>query len=244
MKIKIYMIDIEKDEKRLAFTCFETAARIRGTEEIDASIYDCVFSGEVDCDGLEDVYSMFNGDDRPGEYRGRSLSVSDVVEVLDSDIIKEGFYFCDTFGFKPVEFDPEKAAPLKDDMIRVLMVEPGKLAYPSEIGSSLEDIYEALDCDTIEVLYPVSDMIVIVCDEEGKLNGAVPNRAVHDDSGEIVDIIHGKFFICDCSGDHFGSLPQDMMEKYRKKFLYPERFLHVNEHIIAIKYDPERTEAR
>lgn len=244
MKINIYMIDLEKDEKRLAFTGFDETSRILRSNTVDASVYDCVYSGYVDCQSLEEVFSMFNDDDRPDGYEGRSMSVSDVVEVVESDIVKEGCYFCDNFGFKPIEFDTEKAAPLAEDKIRVLMVEPGKRPYVTEIGTSLEDIYVALDCEIFETLYPVSDMIVIVCDEEGKLNGSVPNRAVYDDEGDMVDIVFGKFFICDCSGERFASLPDDMLEKYNKEFLRPEYFVRVTGNLYPVPFDPERTEAR
>ena len=244
MKIKIYSINDDRDEKRLCYCGLNETERILGTKTIDASIYDCVYSGDVDCQSLEEVFQMFNDDNRPDDYGGRSMSVSDVVEVIESDIVKEDCYFCDNFGFSPVKFDVAEASTLESKKIRVLMVEPGRKAYAAEIGTELEDFYHALDCDTIEAMYPVSDLIVIVCDEEGKLNGSVPNRAVYDDDGTMIDIICGKFFVCDCSGDSFGSLPDDMLEKYKKEFLLPERFIRINNNICPIKYDPERTDVR
>ena len=60
----------------------------------------------------------------------------------------------------------------------------------------------------------------------------------------MIDIICGKFFICDCSTDNFKSLPDNMMEKYKKQFLMPEQFARVNGEIIAVKYDPERVAVR
>ena len=46
----------------------------------------------------------------PSDYRGRSLSVSDVVEVYESDAVPQGFYFCDSVGFKQVAFHPEECS--------------------------------------------------------------------------------------------------------------------------------------
>ena len=176
---------------------------------------------------------------------GRSLSVSDVVEITESEIIKEGFYFCDDAGFKPIEFDAELAEPLAEKRIRVLMVEPGRKAYPKEIGTDLEDIYKAIGCDIFQTVYPSdTDAVCIVCDDEGKINGAKPNRAIRDADGTITDIICGRFFICDCSTECFGSLPDSMMEKYKKRFLLPERFISANGEILAVRYDPERNAAR
>lgn len=243
MNIRIYQVNLGRDEKRIAFQGIESLKRLQENDEIKSGIYDCVFSGEVNCDGLEDVFQKFNID-HPSGYKGRSLSVSDIIEVVEADEINAGFYFCDNVGFKRVDFDPEEAEPYKEERIRVLMVEPGKKAYEKEIGTSLEEMYAALDCECIQTFYPYEDLVVIVCDDEGKINGGRPNRAIYDENGEMMDIICGKFFICDCSTPSFKSLPDDMMEKYKKQFLLPERFCRINGEIIAVKFDPAKEAAR
>ena len=106
MKIKIYQIDRDKDNGSLSFLNYEntvkrTGGRIRG------EIYHKVFDGDVECSGLEDVYFMFN-ENRPESFTGHSLSVSDIVEIENSDIVEKCFYFCDSFGFKKIDFEPEK----------------------------------------------------------------------------------------------------------------------------------------
>ncbi len=127
--------------------------------------------------------------------------------------------------------------------IKVLMVEPGKKAYEKEIGTSLEEMYSLLDCNLIQTFYPFEDLVVIVCDDEGKLNGtSKPNRAIYDEDGRIVDVIFGNFFICDCSTNHFESLPEEMMKKYKDKFLLPEKIAQVFGETIVVRYDPEREE--
>ena len=243
MNIRIYQVNMGRDDKRVAFQGLEELEHFQGSKEIDSSIYDCAFAGQVDCKGLEDVFQKFNID-RPDGYKGRSLSVSDVVEITESDELESGFYFCDSVGFKKVEFDPEKAEPYKDEKIKVLMVEPGKKAYEKEIGTTLEELYAVLDCECIQTFYPYEDLVVIVCDDEGKINGGRPNRAIYGEDGKMMDIICGKFFVCDCSTSSFKSLPDDMMEKYKKQFLLPERFCRINGEIIAVKYDPAKEEVR
>ena len=40
---------------------------------------------------------------------------SDIVEVVESDEIESGLYFCDSIGFKTVDFEPEKAGYIKEE---------------------------------------------------------------------------------------------------------------------------------
>ncbi|MBQ6270472.1 MAG: DUF3846 domain-containing protein [Clostridiales bacterium] len=243
MNIRIYQVNLGRDEKRVAFQGLDALEHFNGLKELDSEIYDCVFSGEVDCKGLENVFQIFNND-RPEGYKGRSLSVSDVVEIIEAKDVEPGFYFCDYVGFKKVEFDPEEAEPYKEERIKVLMVEPGKKAYEKEIGTSLDEMYATLDCECIQTFYPFDDLVVIVCDDDGKISGSRANRAIYGENGEMIDIICGKFFICDCSTSSFKSLPDNMMEKYKRQFLLPERFCMINGEVLAEKYDPSREDAR
>ena len=243
MKIRIFQINMGRDEKSEAFLGIDEREHVLNLTEINSSIDDCVFSGDVDCNGLEDVYQKFNID-HPDGYNGRSLSVSDVVEILESEDVDKGFYYCDSIGFSKVDFDPDEAEPFKENKIKVLMVEPGKKAYEKEIGTTLQELYSALDCECIQTFYPYEDLVVIVCDDEGKINGGRPNRAIYGEDGKMMDIVCGKFFICDCSTDQFKSLPDDMMQKYKKQFLLPERFCRINNEILAVKYDPAKETAR
>lgn len=106
MQIKIYQINTDRDLKRLAFLSYEQTMRVQGKERIDSSLYDLIFQGTVDCQSLEDVYRVFNIA-HPEGYAGRSLSVSDIVEVTEKG--QKRFYFCDRVGFKEVEFQPAQA---------------------------------------------------------------------------------------------------------------------------------------
>ena len=243
MRIRIYQVNMGRDNHRVAFFSLEELEQFRGSKKIDSKIYDRVFDGEVDGQNLEDVYKQFNIS-HPEGYEGRSLSVSDVVEVIDAERIESGFYFCDSVGFKSVEFDPSQTKPIKKETIKVLMVEPGKKAYEKEIGITIEDLHALLDCDCYQTMYPYRDKVVFVCDDESKIKGSKPNRALYDERGKMIDIVCGKFFICDCSTDRFKSLPDEMMEKYKKQFLLPERLYRVNDELFTIKYNPDKEKAR
>lgn len=103
MKISIYQINLEKDTERVAFLGLDQLQKLYGKTAINDSIYDEVFYGDVDAESLEDVFEIFNLR-HPEGYTGRSLSVSDVVEIIDGSD-KTGCFFCDTVGFQKVQFE-------------------------------------------------------------------------------------------------------------------------------------------
>lgn len=45
----------------------------------------------------------------------------------------------------------------------------------------------------IEVVYPFDDPVGLIMNEEGKLLGLTPNRALKDNNGRTYDIIFGNF---------------------------------------------------
>lgn len=126
----------------------------------------------------------------------------------------------------------------KKDTIRVVLLEPGKLAGITKIGVSLEEMQAAVG-GYIEAIYPFSEEVALVCNEEAKLIGMPLNRALRqEDSGEILDIIAGPCFLCDCSGENFGSLSRKQAVRYANQFRFPEQFFRVNTEIVAIPYAP------
>lgn len=127
----------------------------------------------------------------------------------------------------------------KENMMRVVLVEPGKLAKVVNMENSLEAMQHAVG-GYIEALYPYEDMVAIVCNEEGKMNGMMLNRALYDEgNGKLYDIIAGPFFICGCRGENFGSLTDEEVRKYQAKFRRPEMFLRKGQEIVAVKCMPE-----
>ena len=78
---------------------------------VDRKNYELVYTAPLDGKTtLENIYRTFNTDDRPADFRGHSLSVSDVVVVNRGG--KEEAHYCDSIGFTPVpEFMQE--SPIK-----------------------------------------------------------------------------------------------------------------------------------
>ena len=132
MNIRIFQINHDRDKNDICFTMYDRLPFVQGTKDIDSTIYDEVFSGEVNCDNLEDVFEMFNIN-QPKDYKGRSLSISDVVEVNDN---KTTYHYCDEYGFRTIDFNPELSKKLKQKEINDMTVDEIKEQYP--VGSRIE----------------------------------------------------------------------------------------------------------
>ena len=191
-EFSIYQINVDRDTANVCFIGMESLEKIKGTKEVNAAAYDRVYDGKMDCISLENIYQKFNVD-HPADYKGRSLSVTDVVEIRESDTLNPGFYFVDSIGFKSISFDkslckePVKAS---DGKISVLLVEPNKYPKMIEIDDTLEAMQEVVGGD-IEEYMPFEDEVAIVCHEEGKLIGLPPNRAIYAEP-ETVELTYSE----------------------------------------------------
>ena len=191
-EFSIYQINMDRDTANVCFIGMESLEKIKGTKDVNAAAYDRVYDGKMDCISLENIYQKFNVD-HPADYKGRSLSVSDVVEIRESDTLNPGFYFVDSIGFKAISFDkslckePVKAS---DGKISVLLVEPNKYPKMIEIDDTLEAMQAMVGGD-IEEYMPFEDEVAIVCHEEGKLIGLPPNRAIYAEP-ETVELTYSE----------------------------------------------------
>lgn len=102
MKLKIYQVKKECLHQ-FGFRRYDVAKE-RG---FDLANYDCVWSGDIDCDtSLDGIYRRFNRVDEDDcefldeiGFTGHSMSVSDIIDLEDH------MYYCDTFGW--VELNKE-----------------------------------------------------------------------------------------------------------------------------------------
>lgn len=75
--------------------------------------YEAIYTGELPngsstIDKLEQLYTRFNID-RPEDFTGHSLSVSDIVALKQDDVIS--YHYCDSIGFQELsDFNHSKAA--------------------------------------------------------------------------------------------------------------------------------------
>ncbi|MDD4511206.1 MAG: YodL domain-containing protein [Oscillospiraceae bacterium] len=73
----------------------------------DSADYRIAYDGQLGTNDLEVIFERCNINHPPG-YNGHSLSISDVVELYDST--GSEYHYCDHFGFKQIEFEPQSQA--------------------------------------------------------------------------------------------------------------------------------------
>lgn len=99
--------------------------------------------------------------------------------------------------------------------MKVVMVEPNKPAYVTEIGDDYQSLHDAVG-GLIEPIYYLDDPnAVMIGNEEAKVIGLEGNRRFGD------RIVAGTFFICGIGDEDFCSLPDDLCEKYVREFAQP-----------------------
>lgn len=104
-----------------------------------------------------------------------------------------------------------------------LIVFPGCKPKEIALDGSLEALQSAVG-GYIEPVYPFEDEVAIICNEEGKIRMMIPNRALYDEDGNVVDIICGTFLVVGLGIDNFCDLSEELMAKYKERFARPEAF--------------------
>jgi len=107
---RIYQLELS--ENRVIPFAFQGIEKLRaaGYDQPPAPEYRLIYDGyfmappdQTDAEVLERVFVCFN-DDLPEGYHGRSVSMSDVIELYDET--GRRYFYCDRIGFTPVQFSP------------------------------------------------------------------------------------------------------------------------------------------
>lgn len=209
MMIRIYQIrDAEKRQaeiERLA-----NRPPLSAPKEVDESMYHRVFMGDIDCESPYDVLFRMNIDGHR-LFRGERMRLTDVVEMeMDSGKIS---LLYDSLGVSVVSFDPEKSQK-DDNMIRVLVIEPHRIPYESEIENTLEGQQAAVE-GLIQYLNN-GDGTITVINDESKINGMEGNRRIKG------DVLVGPVFIAGDTGENLCSLTDEQLQRYADRFAEPE----------------------
>ena len=116
----------------------------------------------------------------------------------------------------------------------LLKICPGQKPELVSMPNTLDALQEAVG-GSIQAIYPYDDPVALICNEEGKLLGLEPNRALHcEETGEIYDILCGTFLICGLGSEDFTSLTKPLAEKYARKFQSPELLLWNGQRLVII----------
>lgn len=98
--------------------------------------------------------------------------------------------------------------------MKVLVVEPMKPCEVREIPDTLEAMQAIVGGD-IEATYPFAEPVAVICNAEGKGLDLPYNRPLMDKSGLPYDIVCGTFFLARVEGEHFASLTEEQVQKYK-----------------------------
>ncbi len=112
---------------------------------------------------------------------------------------------------------------MKEKMIKVLKVEPGKLPkvvqLKNELVSLQEAVSEGADYRGLIEIVSLDDKTAILCNEEGKLIGLEPNRRLGQ------DILCGVFYVTGQNNKgELCSLDDVRLAEYAERFMVPETF--------------------
>lgn len=99
-------------------------------------------------------------------------------------------------------------------LIKGLLVKPYELPEEIELDNTLEAKQKLVEGYIECIDYPKDDSVVLVCNEEGKINGMALNRDIG------YDIIAGPFLILgnDYENGDFKSLTDTQIMKYKRVF--------------------------
>lgn len=110
---------------------------------------------------------------------------------------------------------------MKEPTIHVLQVEPHKHPQSVTLPNDLDSLQKAVSIGSdyqglIELVW-LEDGVLILCNEEGKLNGLEPNRRLGN------DILCGVFYVVSENDEgNLASLSPVMANKYARLFWEPE----------------------
>ena len=106
---------------------------------------------------------------------------------------------------------------MKENTMKIVVVEPNKPAYIKEIDGGLKSM-QSIVGGLLEPIYFLRDPhVVMVGNENAKLIGLPGNRRF------LEGIVAGTFFICGDNGEDFCSLSDEQCNEYAELFKVPHK---------------------
>ena len=125
--------------------------------------------------------------------------------------------------------------PALDDQpkaMQILVVEPRKAPCLREVEGS--DFHSILGGD-YSVTHPFGPEVALLCREGGRESGLEWNRALYNGRGQVYDVIAGTFLVAGMDGDKITSLPDDLANKYNRRFQTIEVYAQVGDRTVMFQ---------
>ena len=88
--------------------------------------------------------------------------------------------------------------------MKVILYEPGKPPRIAEIENTLEAMQKTVG-GYIQAV-PLTPLLTLICDEEGKLKNKPVNRLLFFDGRHGTDVLVGTCFVCRTAGEDFAGV--------------------------------------
>ena len=126
--------------------------------------------------------------------------------------------------------------------IKAVICEPFKKAKAIEVNADFDSLTEIIG-DYVSTFDLITDKVMIVYDDEGKMNGSPFCRAIFQEDKltdfktkhkhQLIDLMYNTFMICGTDGENLISLTDKQIEQYRNLYMYSE-ILCMNEEEITV----------
>ena len=113
--------------------------------------------------------------------------------------------------------------------MKILVCEPHKHPYVKDIEHTLENLQHEVD-GYIQALYPFTEEVAVICNEEGLFRDDLDWNRVVDPYGPI----KGTFFVCGLGFEKFTGMTDAQIEKYKAIFWDPELLIPTPEGMTRI----------
>ena len=103
LNIRLYQMKHNEQTRQYIFED-SLYVKMKNDDKIPFEQYEKVFDGKLKVNKPDDVFTLFNIGMKPNGYKGRSMSVSDIVEFEYGGELSI-FYYCEPVGFSIVKIE-------------------------------------------------------------------------------------------------------------------------------------------
>lgn len=189
----IYQLKQNSDYHFHRFTSFDTL--IETGNSVERENYDFIYADRLtEGDNLDKIYERFNIN-HPADFKGHSLSISDIIVLKENGIFKT--HYVDRYGFKEIPdfFSPKPITYDKEPTVTIGYTEGDYLYEGQQLPlSEANKLFEALDSNKFaekKGLYDKTDFRIDFV-QDGKPNYYEGRFDIGDGEGTLVSHIRAR----------------------------------------------------